>query len=860
MDVSIVVPVYNALPLTKLCLKSVFEHGSKLQFEVIVVDNGSAPDVEQWMLLQQKEHANLQYLRYPNPLGFAKSVNAGAAVATGEVFIILNSDTVVTANWMDDLSAALLEDPSLGALSPYTNHAGDAAQMDFGTIGMPAAKALAAVAKRENKPNIFYLPQRITFFCVAIRREVWLKFDGLDESYEVGNFEDDDLCLRLRVAGYRLGVAKHVYVYHHNNATFSANKISHSGWMTKNAATFASRAKAFAEAEEQAGALALASPKRALGDVSVVILPVQGGSVERTLQSLANQTITDFETVMPHAETGPTRSWVAYVNEGDILYPFHLEALWDALDRSGNEAIFADGWVSGAASAQVHPDVSKAVRQAPLMLAGWMHHASIHPETLYDEVNPMHWPRLTWEMRKAPDVAASAGDEAGGWSAVRFARDTYRKLLPLETRLNLDKKIRKVLGRPLPDPDVAPFREVAVQLEAAADAGVDAGKYAVETTLPAIFAFNAIPWNSVVQREQHFAIGLAQRGHVVFYVDSTLTRPRSWKTVRPPQQVAPGVYLITLPGNDHEIYQMKWNPSVVDAMAAAVRQTSAIFGVTEAVTVVNYPRWQPIAERLRTRFGWKIASDFLDDQKAFGKIYQMSLGEYEDWLVEHADLRTTSSVVLRDRMKPKPVTVLHNAADYKLFSNAVSKGDLDKLPRPIIGFFGALADWLDFDLIYAAAEHFTQWSFVYIGPQTFSHTSVQVEWLRCTNLPNITVLPAMDLPALATHLVDFDVCTMPFKDLPATRAMNPVKVYEYLAAGKPAVCRDLPEVRHMVDHDAPGLVSLYKTQKEFFDRLQAALAGDNDDLRERRKAFAAQNDWSERTGKFSELLKAIARE
>jgi glycosyltransferase involved in cell wall biosynthesis len=155
MQVSIVIPVYNALALTKQCLKSVFEHSSTLSFEVVVVDNGSAPDVERWGRQQQQDCGNLRYLRYSEPLGFAKSVNAGAAVATGEVLIILNSDTLVTPGWMEELYNALMTDPSLGALTPCTNHAGEPAQMDFATVDLPAAKALAMFAKRATHPGRF---------------------------------------------------------------------------------------------------------------------------------------------------------------------------------------------------------------------------------------------------------------------------------------------------------------------------------------------------------------------------------------------------------------------------------------------------------------------------------------------------------------------------------------------------------------------------------------------------------------------------------------------------------------------------------------------------------------------------------
>ncbi len=866
MDVSIVIPVYNALALTKQCLKSVYEHGAAVSFEVVVVDNGSAADVEAWFRAEENVRANLRYLRYEEPLGFARAVNVGAAASVGDVLIVLNSDTLVTPGWMDALHALLLADPSLGAITPATNHAGEPAQMDYATVDLPAAKALALVAKRaaaakpDAAPRLLYLPQRVTFFCVALRREVWESFHGLDERYAVGNYEDEDLCLRLRVAGYRLGVAMHVFVYHHNNATFTANKISHVGWMTRNVAVFAGRAREFAEADPVETAAALRWPRRSAADISVVILPGEG-PLERTLRSLANQTVTEFEIVLPGSAEVATRSWIAYVNEGDILYPFHLEALHEALIRTSMDAIYADGWVKDAEAGRPHPDVSKHIRTAPLLLAGWMHHSSVHRERMFEEAVPMHWPRLTWEAARQVEMPAYPKDTvAVRWEPVEWARTAYRRVVPLEVRHGIDRTIRRMIGRPRVDPEVHQLQLLAVHLEGLTATGVDAGKFAVDGAMPAVVMFNAVAWNSVNQRQHHFARGLGERGHAVFWVEPALSPPRNWWTSRPLQEVAPDVHLLRLPGNARDIYSLPWNDATVDVMAAAIRQTLAAYGVRQAVTLINYPRFQPIAKRLREGHGQRIASDCLDDQRALAGMYQTVLFSYEDWLLENADLLVTSSVVLQQKLHTRPCTLLHNACDFELFSETVSMGYLTHLQRPIVGFFGALADWLDMELIHDAAKQFPAWTFVYIGPPTFSNSAVEVEWIAKTNLPNIVVMPSMNLRELAAHLADFDVCTMPFRDMPVTHSMNPVKVYEYLAAGKPVVARDLPEVRHLAEHEAAGLIQLYKTPKEFFACLEGALAGDSEELRARRREFARGNDWDRRLDELSGLLGGLARE
>ena len=852
MQVSIIIPVYNALALARACVASIYEAGSAVTYEIIVVDNGSAPDVEEWLHSEEQHRPNLRHLRYAQPLGFARAVNRGAAVAAGHILIVLNSDTLVTQGWVEGLSNVLQANPALGAVTPNTNQAGEPAQMDFSTIDLHASAALALRAKKSLTPDILYLPQRLTFFCVAFRRDVWMEMQGLDEAYGIGNFEDDDLCLRLRVAGYRLGVARHLFVYHHNNATFYANGISHGALLEQNTAVFAEHARAYAERQTVCSPR---WPKRAATEISVIVLPATDGALGRTLRSLENQTVQGFELIGPGSRLLPTRSWIAYITQGDIVYPFHLEALLEALERHCADSIFADFWSAATLQARVHPDAARPNREAPLNLSGWMHHASLDRDRLWEQSVPVHWPRLTWEMRELPPAPPPSRKQKRR-GIIDPVRQLYRRSVRLETRLALDARVRSILKLPKSDPDQMPLHELTARLEPILANGAAAGQFAINSVLPAVMLFNAVPWHSAVQRQHHFARGLARLGHPVFWVDTDLSPPRSWRTDRPLQQIAPGVYLIRLPSLSRDIYHLQWTAAATDAMCAALLILASAYGLRDVVTLINYPRWQPVAMRLRERAGWRVIYDCLDDQAALAELYQTQLLGFEEELLKGANLLLTSSAVLQDRMRLHSPILLHNAADYDLFSSARSLGQLKHLRRPVIGFFGALADWLDTDLIRAAALEFPDWSFVYIGPNVFSQEASEAKWMRSTDLPNITVLPQMDLRTLAGHLADFDVCTMPFLDLPVTRTMNPVKLYEYLAAGKPAVSRDLPEVRHLLQSPdgAADLVVLYSTPLDFFNRLREAVAANSPEQAARRQHFARRNDWRKRVEVLSRKI------
>jgi glycosyltransferase involved in cell wall biosynthesis len=206
-------------------------------------------------------------------------------------------------------------------------------------------------------------------------------------------------------------------------------------------------------------------------------------------------------------------------------------------------------------------------------------------------------------------------------------------------------------------------------------------------------------------------------------------------------------------------------------------------------------------------------------------------------------------------IRRKDAVLILNAVDYGIFSTAASRGLLDHLSRPVIGFFGAFADWLDLDWVAEAARRFPSWPFVYIGSESFAHQETRDRWRVATSAPNVHVLPQVDLPTLAAYLTQFDVCTMPFQNLPITRSMHAVKIYEYLAAGKNILVPTLPEVRGFEEQ---GLLVTYSDREHSFELLER-LAGQppTKDQILSRTAFAAQNDWGERLG---QLLAAVKSE
>jgi glycosyltransferase involved in cell wall biosynthesis len=171
----------------------------------------------------------------------------------------------------------------------------------------------------------------------------------------------------------------------------------------------------------------------------------------------------------------------------------------------------------------------------------------------------------------------------------------------------------------------------------------------------------------------------------------------------------------------------------------------------------------------------------------------------------------------------------------------------------VIGFFGAFADWLDVDWVDEAARRFPSWAFVYIGSEGFARQETRVRWLAATSAANVHVFPQANLQTLAAYLAQFDVCTMPFQDLPITRSMHAVKIYEYLAAGKHVLVPALPEMR---EFEEQGLLLTYDKRERSFELLeQLASQPPTAEQILARTTFAARNNWPERVDR---LMDAVA--
>lgn len=232
MKTSIIIVTYNGLYENTIpCLNSVFEKTDG-EFEVVVVDNNSVDGTVDYLHSIAQEEPRLKVIVNKENLGFAGGNNIGVKRSVGSTVVLLNSDTIVTQGWLRKLNKAL-EDKEVGLVGPISNSVGNE-QMIY-TAGNSTEAIIESGIEYTNycEENIFET-DRLGFFCVAMKRKILSEVGLLDENFGLGFFEDDDFCIRVKQAGYKLVCYESAFVYHKGGGSFNKLKGKTKALMARN--------------------------------------------------------------------------------------------------------------------------------------------------------------------------------------------------------------------------------------------------------------------------------------------------------------------------------------------------------------------------------------------------------------------------------------------------------------------------------------------------------------------------------------------------------------------------------------------------------------------------------------------------
>lgn len=334
-------------------------------------------------------------------------------------------------------------------------------------------------------------------------------------------------------------------------------------------------------------------------------------------------------------------------------------------------------------------------------------------------------------------------------------------------------------------------------------------------------------WDSDPLSKKHIMLRLARRNRIL-WVNSIGTRnPRAsardfrraagklWQFAHSYKQGAENIFVyspLAIPFHGSRVAQQinRW------WLAWSLRRVCKELGFREPITWSFLPSAAQVVGSLGEKL---IIYHCVDEFSEFTGTNKKALLEMEQRLIQKADMVIVSSGPLYEAKRlynPNTFLVMHGV-DVKHFRKAcdpetVVSEEIAGLPRPLIGFFGLVADWVDLKLIRFLALARPHWSFVLIGK-----LETNTEALR--GLANVHRLGKRDYLLLPSYCKGFSVAILPFVVNALTRAANPLKIREYLAAGLPVVATAIPEVERL-----QGLVRIGQTHERFLEEIEALLA------------------------------------
>lgn len=300
--------------------------------------------------------------------------------------------------------------------------------------------------------------------------------------------------------------------------------------------------------------------------------------------------------------------------------------------------------------------------------------------------------------------------------------------------------------------------------------------------------------------------------------------------------------------------------------------------ITELLEKTNKPKylqiystnWSMSVSEMKQyiKSGYKVIYEYIDDLSpvlAGTKELPVNIKEKYEYVMSHTDniyVIVTAEEIMKDVVKKRGrnnLVLACNGVDYNFFKNIDNSFEFDEdfkkvleEKKPIIGYYGALASWFDYDLMKELARKRADYNIVFFGIKYDD----SIEKAKLEQYENIHYLGARNYKVLKNYANKFTVCTIPFLINSITEATSPVKLFEYMALEKPIVTTDMKECRKYKS------VLVAKNHEEYIEFIDKAIEM-NRKQNENKKYFelldkeARENDWMKKT---EEIIKLISKD
>ena len=374
-----------------------------------------------------------------------------------------------------------------------------------------------------------------------------------------------------------------------------------------------------------------------------------------------------------------------------------------------------------------------------------------------------------------------------------------------------------------------------------------------------IVCLSPIRWNALWQRHQQLMIRLAEEDRVLFVEPADNALRRLWRGDDPGTVSEGG----GTPGTDNLVVYVPppslplrsscraINRAAYAALGARVDREARRLGFRDPVLWVTYPNAVDAAARIRHRLlCFDCADKHSSNARAIGK---RNLDRMQVELYRTADLVLAISLPLfrEAREQNEHVFLVPDAGDPEACDRAGAHGppeDLRRIRRPIVGFVGAICEWVDLDLVAYLAVRHPEWSMVLVGPRMVPHR----EMTRLRGLDNVHFLGRRPYETVHRYIRAFDVCMLPFKMNRHIWYSDPIVTYDYLCVGKPIVSVDFPQVRGM-----RRAVAVAEDPDAFVRAVERCLNGEDEDLRCLRQEMGRVHSWDARVREVRRILRGM---
>ena len=370
---------------------------------------------------------------------------------------------------------------------------------------------------------------------------------------------------------------------------------------------------------------------------------------------------------------------------------------------------------------------------------------------------------------------------------------------------------------------------------------VDFFRSRIDNSSNSFLLFAPIDWEYRKQRPQNIAISFHKVGKDVFYINPTISY-HSKKDIELRIKKIDGINVVNFYSNYHRRgYYIGVKPipkGIALELARAIEQMLAVSANYSAIIKIQQPGWLPVVNHL---VGNQIVFDCMDLHSGFEAI-----ADDIDQLEQEIDLIADQIIVtsqhlqsIKEKSFANKTTCIRNGVEFSHYPFLDGHGDTEEL---VVGYFGAIAEWFDIELLAEIAQNNPEIRFEIIG--LVSYGRVVSALASYSNIVFFGEIPNSELPALITK---WRAGLIPFRLSPLILATNPVKMYEYAASGIPVLATDIPEVRTIAETTIGVYVA--STPESFQKNLESAIQLSVSDRKSLRK-WAENHTWEQRAEEF----------